>query len=295
MKDNREDSHVIAKFTKFADHKFATIGYHEGTSTDGENLDSAEHFFWGMENGVAIELGALDGTRNTHSMTQAFQLLFNWRRILIEGNPEWRSSLAKLDARVNLGVNAAVCDKPSQLHFLRRSYASGIAEFMPESYLKAMHKQVYSAGSPPGNLSTVDWDAVGKIVKIDLIDCLPLAAILETVNVKHVNFFILDTEGGELNVLRSIDFSKVTFDVIAVESNVSPFDDIKNILEPHGYFVPDGIPSPAGRNSWFIRKGFVPSKRPGRSDGCFRGAAKCVWERQLLSKKNTTAEFVPCD
>ena len=37
--------------------------------TDGEIVDSVEHFFWGQVNGTAMEIGALDGSPATRSMT----------------------------------------------------------------------------------------------------------------------------------------------------------------------------------------------------------------------------------
>lgn len=41
--------------------------------------------------------------------------------------------------------------------------------------------------------------------------------------VNHVNLFSLDVEGSELGVLRTIDFKRVSFDVLVMESNqVSP-------------------------------------------------------------------------
>jgi hypothetical protein len=62
--------------------------YHDG-GTDKVFIDAVEHFFWGKKFGVALELGAVDGTPEKHSVTFFFEEL-NWKRILIEGNPEHR-------------------------------------------------------------------------------------------------------------------------------------------------------------------------------------------------------------
>jgi hypothetical protein len=61
---------------------------------DGEFTDLLEHFFYGMINGTAIELGAVDGTHRSSSQTLLFEDL-GWRRILIEGNPHMRKRLLK--------------------------------------------------------------------------------------------------------------------------------------------------------------------------------------------------------
>jgi hypothetical protein len=57
---------------------------------DGENVDVLEHFFWGQVDGIAMELGALDGTPTTRSMTYTLEAALGWRRVLIEGNPSYR-------------------------------------------------------------------------------------------------------------------------------------------------------------------------------------------------------------
>eukprot|EP00596_Hydrurales_sp_CCMP1899_P006569 CAMPEP_0119053892 /NCGR_PEP_ID=MMETSP1177-20130426/74715_1 /TAXON_ID=2985 /ORGANISM="Ochromonas sp, Strain CCMP1899" /LENGTH=61 /DNA_ID=CAMNT_0007033963 /DNA_START=220 /DNA_END=402 /DNA_ORIENTATION=- len=48
------------------------------TIVDGEVVDALEHFFWGMRDGVAMELGGLDGTPNTRSMTYEYEKHLNW-------------------------------------------------------------------------------------------------------------------------------------------------------------------------------------------------------------------------
>ena len=52
-------------------------------SADGEVVDALEHFFWGLQGGVAMELGALDGTPNTHSMTHEYEKAMGWRRLAV--------------------------------------------------------------------------------------------------------------------------------------------------------------------------------------------------------------------
>jgi hypothetical protein len=57
---------------------------------DGEIIDVLEHFFWMFTDGIAMEIGALDGSYNTRSMTQELEAKYGWRRILVEGNPMYR-------------------------------------------------------------------------------------------------------------------------------------------------------------------------------------------------------------
>ncbi len=56
--------------------------------------------------------------------------------------------------------------------------------------------------------------------------CLPLDAVLNPLGIWHVNFFVLDVEGAELAVLKAIDFSRLSFDVLCVEADgMSPEKD----------------------------------------------------------------------
>lgn len=79
----------------------------------------------------------------------------------------------------------------------------------------------------------------------------------------HVNFFILDVEGSELDVLRTVDWRRTSFDVIVVETDKAYRpegyqDRVTSFLRDRGYVhVRD-----KGRNSWYQRRDFEPSRRP---------------------------------
>ena len=63
------------------------------------------------------------------------------------------------------------------------------------------------------------------------VTCLPLSSILHHLGVQHINLFFLDVEGAELMVLQSLDFSAVTFDVIAVEQDGSNADKDQGVID----------------------------------------------------------------
>ena len=94
--------------------------------------------------------------------------------------------------------------------------------------------------------------------------CVRLNTILEYANIKHINFFILDVEGGELSVLKGIDWDKVTFDVLCVETDVGMRpngyrDEVKAYMAARDYI----LYADRGRNSYFTHRSFVKSTRPG--------------------------------
>ena len=61
LHDVRNDSKSMEVFVEISDVALPrTDGY-----TDGEVVDALEHYFWGMRDGLAVELGALDGSPGT--------------------------------------------------------------------------------------------------------------------------------------------------------------------------------------------------------------------------------------
>ena len=98
---------------------------------------------------------------------------------------------------------------------------------------------------------------------------------LQYAKLNHINFFVLDVEGGEYSILTTIDWKTVKFDVIVIETEPEyrpegNFNKIRTFLSERGYSCLPGFES-LGRNSWFIRNDFQPFKKPGIVDTCFRG------------------------
>ena len=96
------------------------------------------------------------------------------------------------------------------------------------------------------------------------VECIQLNTILNYANIKHVNFFILDVEGGELSVLKGIDWDNVTFDVLCIETDVRMrpdgyIDEVKAYMAARDYT----LYADRGRNSYFTHRLFVKSSRAG--------------------------------
>ena len=49
------------------------------------------------------------------------------------------------------------------------------------------------------------------------VQCFSLNSIMAAIGVRHVDFMVLDVEGSELPVLRSIDWTRLSVDVFSVE------------------------------------------------------------------------------
>ena len=221
-----------------------------GQFTDSEHIDAIERYFWGRpDSGIVMEIGALDGLKL--SVSRPF-LKLGWHRILVEGAPHYRSLLKK-NSPDACSFSAAICNDTKKVHYSVESGVGGIIEFMSDEFRQSFHK---STLYKPYN----EWHTI-KNIKI--IPCLPLRSVLSAINVSHINLWILDVEGAELEVMRTVDFTAVKFDVIAVETDAKfrPGGFKQHIIEFLRKF--DYVLSwDHGRNSWFTRSDFVPMSRP---------------------------------
>jgi hypothetical protein len=232
-------------------------------------VDALEHFFWNTQGGVVIELGALDGTLASISQSLAFEQ-FNWRRILIDGNPSYREVLSQ--QLQSFAVNAAICKDRRTVHYAvhpnqNKVMSSGILEFMPEHHLKTYFKQMYKTRQRNNNtFDGLEWPVNPQV---HAVHCLPVGDILTKAKVTRVNFFILDVEGAELSILDSFDFDKYQVDVFVIEGGVG-FPSLRRFFKDKPY---EEVVI-RGRNIWLKHVDFVPSERKGVHKLCYRGSVR---------------------
>lgn len=200
-------------------------------------------YFNGLCNGTYMEIGGLDGI--TFSNTYAYNKLMGWKGVLVELGPNNYKQLVKNRPHELATVNAGVCGEQQKLHYVERqdlAAVSGIVEFAPQAFQDQWW-------------ASIDLKDPNQVKELD---CIPLTEILQT----HVgdtfffDFFSLDVEGGEYEVLKSLDFSKFGFGIIFVEANEHNHQknkEVQEILESNGYnFLMRGI----GKNDWFINRDF---------------------------------------
>ena len=99
------------------------------------------------------------------------------------------------------------------------------------------------------------------------LPCLPLGEILNMFSIERIDFFSLDVEGAELEVHKTIDFSKVHINVIAIEAdgrNSQKDEAVRKVVLAHGFELDRSFSEQdAGkRNDWFVHKRFRPSVAP---------------------------------
>jgi FkbM family methyltransferase len=173
-----------------------------------------------QRNGFYVECGAADGQRNSNSLYM--ELFLNWTGVLIEVDPTFFVNLQSKNRRAYL-VNACLSPstKPMLLNFTSAGISGGLSDMIPK-----------------GQQALKKMDTI-KPIKVQ---CFPLYSILAALGVSHVDYFSLDIEGAEVEVLKTIPFSDLTFDTISVEKRLiddlngtrSKEQEIVDMLSNHG-------------------------------------------------------------
>ena len=107
---------------------------------------------------------------------------------MIEPGPQnWKALKAnRFDC---LLLHAAICDVPRTVHFVEFESVGGIIEFMPESFRKEWWPHI----------------DMGNLREFPEIPCYPLQALLQPFGIAHVHLWVLDTEGSELYILKTVN------------------------------------------------------------------------------------------
>ena len=165
-----------------------------------------------------IDIGANDG--KTLSNTFLLEKKYNWKGICSEPLPIAFKQLIKCRS-VTCDNNAVFSKSGLSLEFSESNLLSGISKFIDR------HKH-----AKKGN----------KII----VKTITLQSLLDNYKApKIIQYFSLDTEGTELEILKSVDFSTYTFLYINLEHNyIEPRrSEIRTLLLNNGYLY-------KGENKW---------------------------------------------
>ncbi len=182
----------------------------------GEDKYIYEKYFKNMniENPIYFEAGALDGIK--YSNTKFFEETLNWSGVLVEPNPIEYKKLIKNRNESNFFYNTILSNSNEELNFIYvngcHAAVSGITSTLPSShYSKYLN-----------NSTTIEKKM--KPISLD--------KVLE--NVSKVDFFVLDVEGHELEVLESFSFNKPIYLMMVENLDVNDMR-IRNFLESKNY------------------------------------------------------------
>jgi FkbM family methyltransferase len=175
-------------------------------SQQAEDATLFNMFFAGVEKGTYLEFGAVDGI--LYSNTKFFEENLGWSGVLLEASPTSFEALQNNRGNRNKVYNLAICNDPGIKRFRGMDAEGGIDDFLPAKG-KARSSNTYS------------------------VQCDTMRNVLKRANVSSIDFWSLDVEGGELDVLNSMDWS-IPVSVLLIERNVNDAK-IERLLVEKGF------------------------------------------------------------
>ena len=185
------------------------------------NLDIQLEKYLNFSNGFFIELGAHDGI--TQSNTYYYEKKSNWRGILIEPTPK----LFKICKKNRSQKNSFFCNACVGFDYKKKDVK------LIYSNLKTTSVDLTSDLYRKKHLANPELNFFEKQSKF-ISKAKTLNSILLQSNAPNIiDFFSLDVEGAEFEVLNGIDYNKFNFKYIIVETN--EFDKLKKFLDNKKY------------------------------------------------------------
>jgi len=186
------------------------------------NLDQKLEKYLDFDKGFFIEAGANDGY--TQSNTFFLEKKRKWSGILVEGIPELFEK-AKKQRKKSVVYNCALVSR----EFLEPTVTMHYAHLMSvvDNSLKSVEEQNKHIAAG------VDVQNLEKSYSVE-VPARTLESILnELPNLPSIDFFSLDVEGYELNVLQGLNLSKYRPRYILVEARF--FNEVDSFLKQHNY------------------------------------------------------------
>lgn len=136
-----------------------------------------------ISDGFFLELGANNGLHASN--TKFLEDKLNYKGILIEASPILYSGLVKNRPNTK-NYNFAISETEGEVEFIGHKATSGMTHTMTDA-----HREAWKLDNQP--IYKVPTSRIDTITKEN--------------DVKRIDFFSLDVEGGELDVMKTIDWS----------------------------------------------------------------------------------------
>ena len=185
---------------------------------------TVDHILHELRGGYFVECGAGNGESLSNSLF--FERERNWTGLLVEANPEFYSKILHTNRKV-FSINACLSPtkQPQMVTFdIGSKMMGGIVEYAGNEHYKNIN-----------NTSK-------KVPKFVNVQCFPLFSIMKALGVDHINYFSLDVEGPELNILKTIPWDKLRIDVLTVEYQMQDIKDkLQKLHEIRQHFDSTGL------------------------------------------------------
>jgi FkbM family methyltransferase len=176
------------------------------------NLDKKLLKYINFKDGFYIECGANDGVNQSN--TWYFEKILNWRGILIEPNIESFKNLKNNRSSKNIFKNVALVSED----------------------FKNKNEDIYLIEN---NLESKLTNAVNPLSQKVKVATETLNNILKELNINKINFFSLDVEGYEEEVLKGLNLNIFDIDYILIETN--NLDKINCMLKNCNYILQEKL------------------------------------------------------
>ncbi|MBR8827338.1 MAG: FkbM family methyltransferase [Gomphosphaeria aponina SAG 52.96 = DSM 107014] len=205
-------------------------------SKDRQDVFLAKYVFPHLNNGFFVEIGAANGI--IASNTYYFEKEKNWQGILIE--PRKKTFMALKNNRKSICINCAIAKEEEKALFLEASILSGLVREYEKKHIQMIERRF------------IDRESEIQVYYVQLRNFM---SILSEYKINEINLLSIDTEGGELEILKSINYDKIKIEVIIAEDNYNDLKDLNSFLESKGFILlfrllNDGI---------FINKSILPN------------------------------------
>ena len=178
-------------------------------SQSGQDKFLNELIFKNKENLFFVEIGAFDGI--TGSNVAYFEKYLNWNGLAIEPCPVSYQKLIK--NRNCMFLNCCIANNEKVVDFLVFS-----SEINPNLYQLSGIIDNFDEWKLNWSRNTCYKEDPNYKEEIISISSLKAENIFSSFDIKHIDYLSIDIEGSEFEALKSIDFNKVTIDVMSIES-----------------------------------------------------------------------------
>lgn len=189
------------------------------SSQYGQDVYCYNQFFRGYSHGVFLEIGADDGVDKSNTL---FFERLGWTGLCVEPSIS-RFQLLK-ENRKCICENCAVAEKTMTARFMDimgwGKGLSGIIDKYDRKHMERIEKEL----KHPENRGYQVID----------VECISLNELLQKHRMFKIDFCSIDTEGGELAILKSLDMKHLDFHVICVENNYE-YPDIRAFMASIGF------------------------------------------------------------
>ena len=168
-------------------------------------------YFAGKTSGIFVDVGAHDGV--SLSNTYLLEREYNWSGLLIE--PQQRHHRNLYLNRKSTVIPYCAYNQTTMMRFVQVSESDKTSDVVGGADMLSGLETTYKSGwySWTDDLKQ-RFDTSRRVITVP---CYHIQELLDENEIRHIDYMSIDTEGSEMDIIRAIDFSRVSISVIHVE------------------------------------------------------------------------------